>query len=183
MRTRLDQREQHPAGCSLPLLRVLEPPPEPVRLEPDTLLWLAELYGSSCVTPWSDRGEADPTERVCELVELSFDFEIWAIHWPQATRLQLHDHGGASGALWVVHGSLTETVPAAGRLQRHSVAPGSGIGFGPHHIHEVNNLGPSVTTSVHVYSPPMARMTFFRPGEHGVVPERTDVRESATWVP
>src|SRR5580700_1918988 len=180
MPTRLDRRGRHPAGSARPVLRLVEQPPEPVRLDPETLLWLAQLYGTSCVYPWSERGVADPVERATRLVELSVDFEVWAIHWPPASQLQLHDHGGASGALWVVSGSLTETVQAATTRfpTSRSLTEGTGIGFGPEHIHEVLNPGSAVTTSVHVYSPPMAHMTFFQPGESGVVPERTDVRKN-----
>ena len=72
------------------------------------------------------------TERRYELLELTDELEIWAIHWPQGRGLALHDHGGSVGALWVVAGSLEEHY-----LQgRHTVAhrtlvSGGGAAFGP----------------------------------------------------
>lgn len=183
MATRLDQPGRHPPRSARSVLGLLEPTPEPVWLDAETLVWLAELYGSSCVTPWSERDVANLIDRACALVELSVDFEVWAIHWPPASRLQMHDHGGASDALWVVDGSLTETVPREGGPRRRSLTRHHGVGFGPDHIHEVINPTSAITTSVHVYSPPMARLTFFRPGVAGVVPERTDIRLGATWAP
>jgi predicted metal-dependent enzyme (double-stranded beta helix superfamily) len=153
--------------------------PEPIRFGTDALSWLAQLYGSSCVVPWSERGLADPTERFCELLELSADFEVWAIHWPGHAMLQLHDHGSASGALWVVEGTLEEAIPDGRTSRRRVIGRSHGTSFTSGHLHEVSNPTSDVTTSVHVYSPPIDRMTFFTfPGQR-IVPERTEFRAAA----
>jgi mannose-6-phosphate isomerase-like protein (cupin superfamily) len=182
---RLNQRGDHPAGRGLGQLALVPARTQPlVGLDAEALAGLASLYGSSCVTPWADRGEPELTERAYELLELSEDFEVWVIHWPIEGRLQLHDHGGSSGALWVVAGSLEEgTASGPGTYERRRIEAGRGISFGPEHIHDVANTGTEVATSVHVYSPPMEKMTFFASNQSGLAPERTEYRADPAWAP
>lgn len=189
------QRSAHPAGSGLrqlaPVTDLVWAPglaPErsssSVSLDVEALAGLATLYGSSCVTPWSERGEPALTERVYELLELSEDFEVWVIHWPPDGLLQLHDHGGSSGALWVVSGALGEGTVSSGRTyERRRIGAGQGTNFGPEHVHDVVNTGPEVATSVHVYSPPMEKMTFFTLGVAGLTPDRTEYRADPAWAP
>ncbi len=124
-----------------------------------------------------------------ELLELSDDFEIWAIHWPADQGLELHDHGGSTGALWVVEGSLDEhgVVFSDNRngpqLHRREIRRGQGIAFGPSHIHDVVNRHCSPATSIHAYSPPMASMTFYRAHPSGLVSDRTEFRADPAWAP
>ena len=191
----LDQRSDHPAGRGrgqlaqvVPLVDGAKVAPQrsssQVRLDQEALVGLACLYGSSCVTPWTEREGSELTERAYELLELSEDFEVWVIHWPIDGLLQLHDHGDSSGALWVVSGSLEEgTVPTGRRYERQRIEAGRGISFRPEHIHDVVNTGSEIATSVHVYSPPMEKMTFFTLGPAGLVPERTEYRADPAWAP
>ena len=194
---RLDPRRMHPANGErdalapvIPIGRdrvatveTAEPDSTGIRLDPESLAWLARLYGSSCVTPWADRDDGEPTERHYELLELSCDFEVWVIHWPVGGLLQLHDHGGSAGALYVVSGVLEEGSLSEGTETRRRIASGDGVSFGPEHVHDVINPGAVVATSVHVYSPPMERMTFFDVEPSGVVVARTEHRSDPTWAP
>jgi hypothetical protein len=126
----------------------------------------------------------DLTERRYELLELTDDLEIWAIHWPQGQRLELHDHGGSVGALWVVAGSLEEHYITADRtVARRTLATGGGAAFGPTYVHDVVNARPAPATSVHAYSPPMASMTFYRHEAHGLVADRAEYRADPSWAP
>jgi len=187
------QTSQHPAGSGLhgpaavlPYARPASPKAAPasIRLDEDSLLSLGRLFGSSCVTPWSERDHGALEARDYELLELSDHFEVWVIHWPSDGLLQLHDHGGSSGALYVVSGSLDEgTVSAANTHERRSIGAGQGTSFGPRHVHDVVNQGPGVATSVHVYSPPMEKMTFFTLRAGGLVPDHTEYRADPTWAP
>ena len=98
----------------------------------------------------------------------------------------MHDHGGSSGALWVVAGALEEHVVAAGGgglTRPHASEVGGGLAFGPSHIHDVVNTGHVPATSVHVYSPPMASMTFYRQEGPGLVVERAEYRADPAWAP
>jgi len=123
-------------------------------------------------------------ERSYELLELTDDLEIWAIHWPQGQGLELHDHGGSVGALWVVEGTLEEHyVRPEQTLGRRSIVAGGGAAFGPHYVHDVVNAQTAPATSVHAYSPPMESMTFYRREPHGLVAARAEYRADPTWAP
>jgi len=130
------------------------------------------------------RAEPGLTERSYELLELTDELEIWAIHWPQGQGLELHDHGGSVGALWVVEGTLEEHyVRAEQTLGRRSIVAGGGAAFGPHYVHDVVNADATPATSVHAYSPPMASMTFYRQEERGLVVDRAEYRADPSWAP
>jgi hypothetical protein len=124
------------------------------------------------------------TERRYELLELTDDLEIWAIHWPEGQGLELHDHGGSVGALWVLAGSLEEHyVRSDGTMARRDLVSGGGAAFGPTYIHDVVNSQTAPATSVHAYSPPMASMTFFSSEGYGLVVDRAEYRADPSWAP
>jgi len=134
------------------------------------------------VTPWWSTDELELTERAYELLEISEDFEVWVIHWPTDGVLQLHDHGGSNGALWVVSGVLEEGSISTGHTyERRRIEAGHGTSFGPGHLHDVVNAGTETATSVHVYSPPMEKMTFFTLGTGGLTLDRTEYPADPTW--
>src|ERR1035437_9149540 len=121
--------------------------------------------------------QPDLTKRRYDLLELTDELEIWAIHWPHGQGLELHDHGGSVGALWVVEGSLEEHYVHPERtLARRSIVAGGGAAFGPTYIHDVVNAQVTSATSVHAYSPPMASMTFYRQEGRGLVVDRAEYR-------
>jgi Cysteine dioxygenase type I len=112
------------------------------------------------------------------------ELEIWAIHWPQGQGLELHDHGGSVGALWVVEGTLEEHyVRPEQVLGRRNIVAGGGAAFGPHYVHDVVNSQAAPATSVHAYSPPMESMTFYRQDERGLVVDRAEYRADPSWAP
>jgi hypothetical protein len=126
----------------------------------------------------------DLSERAYELLELSDDLEIWAIHWPKDQGLELHDHGGSTGALWVLQGSLHEHfVSLDGTLARRDLGAGDGAAFGPTYIHDVVNRCDEPATTVHAYSPPMSSMTFYRHEGARLVVERAEYRADPAWAP
>jgi predicted metal-dependent enzyme (double-stranded beta helix superfamily) len=127
---------------------------------------------------------SDLTERQYELLELTDELEIWAIHWPQGRGLELHDHGGSVGALWVVKGALEEHYIETPRtIARRTLAAGGGAAFGPSYIHDVVNARPAPATSVHAYSPPMPSMTFYRQEAQGLIVDRAEYRADPSWAP
>jgi hypothetical protein len=150
---------------------------------PLVLLDLLQSYVAETaeLVPRADPGLA---ERSYELLELTDELEIWAIHWPQGKGLDLHDHGGSVGALWVVEGTLEEHYVRPERtLGRRTIVAGGGAAFGPHYVHDVVNAQAAPATSVHAYSPPMESMTFYRQEPHGLVAERAEYRSDPTWAP
>ena len=100
--------------------------------------YTAEMAG---LLPVAEPGLA---ERRYELLELTDELEIWAIHWPQGRGLELHDHGGSVGALWVVVGSLEEHyVQGRHTVAHRTLVSGGGAAFGPAYIHDVVNAQPA----------------------------------------
>ena len=149
-------------------------------------LGLLDLLGQYVreLDPHLPRAGAGLAERSYELLELSDDLEIWAIHWPKDQGLQLHDHGGSTGALWVLEGSLDEHyVAPTGGLARRSITVGDGAAFDPTYVHDVVNSHTAPATSVHAYSPPMASMTFYRHDGARLVADRAEYRADPAWAP
>jgi hypothetical protein len=157
--------------------------PQPQSLSPLELLNVLQDYVAETAELLPVAGP-DLTERRYELLELTDQLEIWAIHWPKDQGLELHDHGGSAGALWVVEGTLEEHYVNADRsLARRSIVYGGGAAFGPTYIHDVVNAQDAPATSVHAYSPPMASMTFYRHKHGGLVVDRAEYRADPSWAP
>jgi Cysteine dioxygenase type I len=162
---------------------LLTPAPQPRRygaLGPVALLDLVQDYVDETAS-FLPLAPPDLAERRYELLELTDDVEIWAIHWPQGQGLELHDHGGSTGALWVVQGSLEERYRQT--VARRSIVAGGGAAFGPSYVHDVVNIQPSPATSVHVYSPPMESMAFYRDDGPSLRVDRATYSADPTWAP
>ena len=162
------------------------PPAPSARRRSNGPLVLLDLLQSYVAETGDLLPRADPglAERSYELLELTDELEIWAIHWPQGQGLELHDHGGSVGALWVVEGTLEEHyIRPEQSLGRRTIVSGGGAAFGPHYVHDVVNAQTAPATSVHAYSPPMESMTFYRREPHGLVAARAEYRADPTWAP
>jgi hypothetical protein len=145
------------------------------------LLCLARQYSTSlspvrlASAPGGDRSYA--------LLEHNDVFEAWVIKWPTGGHLDLHDHGLSAGAFWVIDGYLEEcALTANGTMTVRRVGANRGRAFSEGVVHDVINPGSRPATSVHVYSPPLSTMTFFRWDPDGLVPERTEHRSDSTWL-
>ncbi len=93
---------------------------------------------------------------------LSATVEVWLIGWYPGQQTEVHDHGGALGALTVVEGSVEEDRfdrEWAPRGIREHVT-GSSAGFGAAHVHRVANRGGVPATTIHAYSPPELPMRY-----------------------
>ncbi len=161
----------------------LPPWPEPPeRTLESSLLALATQVAAT--TPWRPPSLAG-TERAYELIEQTDIYEVWAIHWPTGGHLELHDHGGSGGALYVAKGELVESrLVAPASLLRRSITAGHGVEVPPLCLHDVINSGPAPATSVHVYSPPLSHMNFYAQDELGTVRrQHTEHRARPGWNP
>ena len=154
--------------------RAMHPPSRPVGA--DVLEAIAA--GLAAVTvPWelrnAETGDGGvPTERQYSRVLSTPAYEAWVICWPSGGSLDLHDHGGSSGAFSIVSGELDEATIEDGAtiVRRHG--PGATTGFGASHIHAVANRGTAMATSVHVYSPPLGSMSFYEADQRGALGAR-----------
>lgn len=127
------------------------------------LLAIAEgLAVSAPGWPGMDR----PTRRVWDIMVASDTFEAWVIAWPPGGAIELHDHGGSSGAVVVAGGELVETTvtegPDGSAETEAAVLPaGARTAFQAPHIHDLVNLGEVPAISVHVYAPRLTAMTHY----------------------
>jgi mannose-6-phosphate isomerase-like protein (cupin superfamily) len=123
------------------------------------------------------RLHADPGRRTYARIRSAPDHDVWVIVWGAGSGIELHDHGGSAGAFAVARGALTETDEAQGgaRTERR-VAVGDGRRVDPSVRHAVHNGGDTPAVSVHVYSPPLARMRFYE-GPDSPRDEAVDGRE------
>jgi mannose-6-phosphate isomerase-like protein (cupin superfamily) len=139
------------------------------------LLAIAEgLAVSAQGWPGMDR----PSRRVWDVMVASDTFEAWVIAWPRGGAIELHDHGGSSGALVVASGELVETTVterANGRAETETtVLPvGTSTTFEAPHVHDLVNLGAVPAISVHAYAPRLTAMTYYDVAEGGLVTGRT----------
>lgn len=88
--------------------------------------------------------------------------EIGLFGWVAGQDTVFHDHGGASGAVFVCSGSLIEDVVEAVdglvvRRESHVRGAGSVFSFGPDYIHRVqHDPDHGVALSLHAYTPATA---------------------------
>jgi mannose-6-phosphate isomerase-like protein (cupin superfamily) len=132
-------------------------------LPPSRLLAIARGLGRDAAT-WRTLAHHDPEARWFLQLSSNARFDVWLIGWHAHQGVDLHDHGGSSGAFVVVEGNLLETagrVDGRGLLEETRLVTGSARAFGPGHVHWVANPSPEVATSVHVYSPPLRTMDFY----------------------
>ncbi|MGY1742127.1 MULTISPECIES: cysteine dioxygenase [unclassified Blastococcus] len=93
--------------------------------------------------------------------------QVWVLSWLPGQGTPLHDHGGSAGAFGVVQGALTEltvTETRTGGVRDEEVLLDTGRvrPFGPHHVHQVTNVGVLPAVSVHVYAPRLTVMNTYR---------------------
>ena len=162
-------------GGAPPPARLLHPSATPGRLDGPTLLALANgLATTAADWPGLDHGPSD--RRRWALMTASPFFEAWAIVWPPGGTVELHDHGGAAGALAVTQGVLSETALLCeqGRLGARTtvLTAGSSTSFDRGHIHDVVNPGTGPALSVHVYAPRLSTMAYYRFDTGRLVVER-----------
>jgi mannose-6-phosphate isomerase-like protein (cupin superfamily) len=109
--------------------------------------------------------------------------EAWLLTWLPGQGTDLHDHGGSSGAFFVVSGALTEEVivPADAAPivpRRVNLTAGAARAFGAHHVHRITNTGTAPAVSLHVYAPALREMTRYHLDEgrlHAAVVEKAGV--------
>ncbi len=90
------------------------------------------------------------------------DVDVWLLSWLQDQGTQLHDHGDSRAFFTVVAGELTEVrASRAGSLSTQRLPTGASRWVPVRAVHDVTNEEPSPAVSIHAYSPPLSRMTFY----------------------
>ncbi|HTB69693.1 MAG TPA: cysteine dioxygenase family protein [Solirubrobacteraceae bacterium] len=135
---------------------------------------------------WIDRVRHDATQRVCEELLGDAHLTAWLICWTDEQDTGFHDHDRSAGAVAVVGGRVCEERLAVGREPvMRTFAAGDAFHFTPADIHRVHHRGDDAAVTLHVYSPPLARMGAYSIDEHGVlarhaIPSSQELRPLAT---
>jgi mannose-6-phosphate isomerase-like protein (cupin superfamily) len=87
-------------------------------------------------------------------------YEAWLLGWAPGQHVGMHDHGDAAGAFVVVRGKLREGMPERRRSIVDLGAGSTGV-VERGQLHDVGNASDAPALSIHVYSPPLERMTFY----------------------
>jgi predicted metal-dependent enzyme (double-stranded beta helix superfamily) len=119
---------------------------------------------------WIDSVRHDSTQRVYE--ELCSDeyLTAWLICWMDDQDTGFHDHDVSAGAVAVVSGRVREErLAIGGEPSKRTVAVGDAFHFSPADIHRVRHDGSEPAVTLHVYSPPLARMGAYEIDENGVL--------------
>jgi mannose-6-phosphate isomerase-like protein (cupin superfamily) len=109
---------------------------------------------------WYEQLPAHPVQRSGLRVIATGDYEVWLLRWPPRTSVSPHDHGGSAGAFVVVSGEVEE-VRWRGAIRRSRlVGPGEVVTIDRGVAHDVLG-GPDLSVTLHVYSPPLASMSYY----------------------
>jgi predicted metal-dependent enzyme (double-stranded beta helix superfamily) len=122
---------------------------------------------------WIERVRHDATQRVYEELLADEHLTAWLICWMDDHDTGFHDHDISSGAVAVVGGRVREERLTIGREPcSRSFAAGEAFHFSPSDIHRVRHSGEDPAVTLHVYSPPLARMGAYEIDGDGVLARR-----------
>ncbi len=136
----------------------------PHHLSGDELTGLVRRFADSHEV-WRPLVQHIPSERWYRRLYRTDGFEVWLLGWVAAQDTEIHDHGGSSGAVYVAEGTLVEYHSDRRRLGpmlRAWHRRGLSRAFEPTYVHNLVNEGPGLTTSLHAYSPPLTKMSYYR---------------------
>ena len=88
-------------------------------------------------------------------------YEAWVIGWLPGQGVSLHDHGDSAGHFRVVAGELTEVLATRRGNVDRSYETGSARFVPVGAVHDVVNRTAEPAISIHIYSPPITRMTYY----------------------
>ena len=135
---------------------------EPQPLPPELLRDIAEGIAAS-TSLWRAVVRHDEAQRRPVRLLATADYEVWVIGWTSGQGVDFHDHGDAAGALAVTEGELVEVRPGGAPFERTVLRPGDVLALPVGLVHDVLDVSGSPATSIHVYSPPLTRMTRYDP--------------------
>jgi Cysteine dioxygenase type I len=115
---------------------------------------------------WTDEGDR---RHAC--IKSTDLYDAWVISWSPSSSLDMHDHGGSQGVFRVIRGSLVEsyTDVSSPLVRTRLISTGDTVKIKPTRVHGVSNPYAKASVSLHLYSPPLASMTFFEMGPDGPV--------------
>jgi predicted metal-dependent enzyme (double-stranded beta helix superfamily) len=152
---------------------------------PDPLSWVPRPRGRDLSGPeleafvgelaerpelWIDLVRHDSSQRLYEELFSDDHVTAWLICWMDDQDTGFHDHDVSSGAVAVVSGAVREQrLRIDGAPHDRGFAAGQTFHFSPADIHRVLHAGSAPAVTLHVYSPPLARMGAYVVDEQGVL--------------
>lgn len=128
---------------------------------------------------WIDLIRHDASQRVYEELLSDAHITAWLICWMDDQDTGFHDHDVSAGAVAVVSGNVREERLTIGGdrseigQRGRKFAAGDAFHFSAADIHRVRHGGSDPAVTLHVYSPPLARMGAYTIGADGVLTRRT----------
>jgi hypothetical protein len=114
---------------------------------------------------WRPRVVHDPAAHWCTQLLWSPQVEIWLVGWDADQGLDLHDHGGVSGAFTICEGTLEvrqgSHLRPAEQIRQRTLRAADSVAFDGDYLHEVVNRSGEPATSIHAYSPAILNMDFY----------------------
>ncbi len=119
---------------------------------------------------WIDLVRHDASQRIYEELLSDEHVTAWLICWMDDHDTGFHDHDVSCGAVAVVSGAVREERLAIGRGScDRTHRAGASFHFGASDIHRVRHAGADPAVTLHVYSPPLARMGAYTIGADGIL--------------
>lgn len=123
---------------------------------------------------WIDFVRHDASQRVYEELLGDEHLTAWLICWIDDQDTGFHDHDVSAGAVAVVSGDVREErLAIGGEPFARKFSAGEAFHFAASDIHRVRHGGSDPAVTLHVYSPPLARMGAYAIGDDGVLQRRT----------
>jgi hypothetical protein len=111
----------------------------------------------------ADLGTPEGDERRWVQLANTSTFDAWLIAWGGASVIPAHDHAGSAAAIEVLFGELVEwSRPrlSVGAWSARSIDVGAPVVVAADCVHHIENGTSCPAVSIHVYSPPLAAITF-----------------------
>ncbi len=135
---------------------------------PELATFVAELADRPEL--WIHLVRHDCSQRVYEELFSDAHVTAWLICWSEDHDTGYHDHDVSCGAVSVVGGRVREErLTIDGPPRNRTYAAGDSFHFSAADIHRVRHAGVDPAVTLHVYSPPLARMGAYVIGEGGVL--------------
>lgn len=136
--------------------------------EPELAAFVAELADRPEL--WIELVRHDPDQRLYEELFSDAHLTAWLICWSRDHDTGYHDHDVSCGAVAVVSGRVREQrLTIDGPPRDRVYAAGQHFHFSAADIHRVRHAGVDPAVTLHVYSPPLARMGAYRIDEQRVL--------------
>jgi rhodanese-related sulfurtransferase/mannose-6-phosphate isomerase-like protein (cupin superfamily) len=149
-------------------------------MTPGTLLDVASGLALAAEA-WTSSLERHRDARTGRRILATERYDVWLLQWPVGTAVSPHHHGDSDAAFAVSSGALKEIRWLDGRPEERLLTRGQCASVERGVVHDVRAEAEAL--SVHVYSPPLARMAFFDDqAENVVFEEPVDPSDDAVVV-